>query len=93
MRGPSTELFVIGYCLIKSSVNPAHVDKNPVTVNAMVCGLVGKVGLIVLYPLVGIDQGEMMVNLCQFTNKVRRPQASVTFGVKLNGSVEGGVNV
>ncbi|EMW1325661.1 hypothetical protein AAH277_004321 [Escherichia coli] len=52
-------------------MNPPHVAQYPVAVIAMVCRLVGEIGLIVLYPLVGVGQGEMMMNLCQLPNEVR----------------------
>ncbi|HGX3873288.1 TPA: hypothetical protein ACNEK6_000752 [Escherichia coli] len=74
-------------------MNPPHVAQDPVVIVGSVSCLIREIWLIALYPLVGVGPAEMPVDLCQLPNEVRRPQPLVTFGIKLNSSVESRVNV
>ncbi|EFF8329287.1 TPA: hypothetical protein QDA56_001737 [Escherichia coli] len=51
-------------------MNPPHVAQDPVVIVGSVSCLVGEVGLIALYPLIGVVMAEMPVNLCQLADKV-----------------------
>ncbi|EEU9174228.1 hypothetical protein JRE48_001550 [Escherichia coli] len=51
-------------------MNPPHVAQDPVVIVGSVSCLVGEVGLIALYPLVGVGPAEMPVDLCQLADKV-----------------------
>ncbi|MBW9167341.1 hypothetical protein HPP88_20495 [Enterobacter hormaechei] len=51
-------------------MNPPHIAQDPQAVLAQVCSLVGEVGLIALYPLVGVGPAEMPMDFCQLADKV-----------------------
>ncbi|WP_219005541.1 hypothetical protein [Escherichia coli] len=51
-------------------MNPPHGAQDPVAIIAMVCRLVGEVGLIARYPLIGVVLAEMPVYLRQFADEV-----------------------
>ncbi|HDK8792083.1 TPA: hypothetical protein PVC78_000909 [Escherichia coli] len=62
-------------------MNPPHVAQDPVVIVGSVSCLVGEVGLVALYPLVGVGPAEMPVDLCQLADKVFCAQAPVALGV------------
>ena len=60
-----------GFLFCSVAKRPTLIAQDPVSVLAIVRSLVNEPSLIELYPLVGIDQGEMMMNLRQLPNEVR----------------------
>lgn len=74
-------------------MNPPHIAQDPQAVHAQVCSLVGEVGLIALYPVVGVGLREMPVPGAQLTDEVIRVKALITFRVLLYCSHKCGVNV
>ncbi|EHH8754816.1 TPA: hypothetical protein J0610_001037 [Escherichia coli] len=51
-------------------MNPPHVAQDPVVIVGSVSCLVGEVGLVALYPFIGVSPTEMPVDLCQLADKV-----------------------
>lgn len=74
-------------------MHPPHIAQDPVPVIAVVSGFVGEVRLVTLYPGVSIRSGEVPIEIPQLLDEDICAQIAITFGIKLYGRNEGGMNV